>query len=210
MILRQGLQLAGLLPLGREPSAIETRHARDMFDVILKSLSSRGAALDQMERQTFTLAPPAVNTVSSLVMDADTIEVDFPMTIKLAGQTSETYISHIVFGEYQSLSNKAATGTPTSCYVEKQARVTLFFWPIPTQTYTLSVRRQRLVADSANGQAPDLRARWHEALVYKMILAGSLPVAQADYMNKLAENAIKMAMGRENEGGDMIFSLPAL
>ena len=214
MIIRQSLQLAGLLPMGREPSAIEKRHARDIFDVTLKSLSSRGATLDQMVRQTYTLGPPSSGSVSSLVLDADTIEVDFPMTIKVAGQTSETYIQHIVFDEYQSLSNKLASGTPTSCYVEKQSNVTLYFWPVPVLTYALSLRRQRLIADSSDGSSPDIRARWHKALVYSlahdMILAGSLPTGQAQYMKSLADEHIGYALGRENEGGDIMFTLPTL
>lgn len=214
MIIRQGMQLAGLLPLGREPSAIESRHARDMFDVTLKSLSSRGACLDQLERQEMTLSPPATGQRSSLAMDADTIEVSFPMTIRLSGQSSETYIDHIAFREYQSLSNKLATGTPTSCYVEKLAVVTLYFWPVPTQTYTLSFQRQRLISDSASGAAPDLRGRWHEALTYsiahKMALSGSLPTTQAQNLKALADEAISYALGRENEGGDVCFELPPL
>lgn len=214
VIIRQALQLAGLLPLGREPSAIELRHARDMFDVTLKSLSSRGACLDQLERQELTLAPPVSGQRSSLTLAADTIEVNFPMTIRLTDQSSETFIEHITFREYQSLSNKLSTGTPTSCYVEKQSLVTLYFWPVPTQTYTLSLQRQRLVADAASGSAPDIRGRWYEALTFamahKMILAGSLPITQAQNMKALADEAIAFALGRENEGGDIEFTLPPL
>ncbi len=214
MLIRQGLQLAGLLPLGREPSGIELRHARDMFDVTLKSLSSRGACLDQLEREEMTLAPPAAGQKSSLAMDADTIEVAFPMMLKLSGQDSETPISHIYFPQYQAISNKLSTGTPTSCYVEKLATVTLYFWPVPTQTYTVSFQRQRLVADSASGTAPDMRGRWTDALAWsiahKMALAASLPITTAKYLNDQAELAVLRAMGREQEGGDLCFELPPL
>lgn len=214
MIIRQGMQLAGLVPLGREPSAIELRHARDMFDVTLKSLSSRGALLDQLERKTYTLSPPTAGSPSTLTMDADTIEVNFPMTIMLSGQTSETVITPMVWREYQYLSNKLTTGTPTSCYVEKLATVTLYFWPIPTQTYTLSLQRQRLVADSVSGAAPDVRGRWYEALTYsiahKMSLAASLPTNQSQNLKGLADEAIAYALGREHEGGDIEMVLPSL
>ena len=214
MIIRQSLQLAGLLPLGREPSGIELRHARDMFDVTLKSLSTRGAALDQLERVEMTLSSPATGSRSSLAMDADTIEVNFPMMLKLSGQDSETPVSPMVFREYQALSNKLSTGTPTSCYVEKLSTVTLYFWPVPIQTYTVSFQRQRLIADSASGSAPDLRGRWYEALTYsmshKMILAASLGVEQARNMKGLADEAIMYALGREQEQGDLTFELPRL
>lgn len=214
MIIRQGMQLAGLVPLGREPSAIELRHARDMFDVTLKSLSTRGALLDQLERVELTLAPPADGQRSSLTMAADTIEVNFPMTVRLTDSDSETYIQPLVFREYQTLSNKLTQGTPTSCYVEKLSTVTLYFWPVPVQTYTVSFQRQRLVSDSIPGSAPDVRGRWYEALTYsiahKMSLAASLPLGQSQNLKGLADEAIAYALGREAEQGDLIFELPSL
>jgi len=214
VIIRQAMQLSGLLPLGREPSALELRHGRDMFDVTLKSLSSRGAALDQLERVEMTLSPPVAGQRSSLTMAADTIEVNFPMTVRTSDLSSETFVEHIAFKEYQSLSNKLSTGTPTSCYVEKQALVTLYFWPVPTQTYTVSFQRQRLISDAASGSAPDLRGRWYEALTYamahKMALAASLPTTTAQNLKSLYDEALAYALGRENEGGDICFTLPEL
>jgi hypothetical protein len=208
--LRQSMQLAGLLPLGRNPSATELAHARDHMNTVLKSLSSQGASLTQMERKTL----PLVAGTATYALDADTIEVDMPMSLLASGSTSEQWIEPLAWSDYQKLSNKDQQGTPTQVYVEKLATVSIIFWPVPNQAYTLNYRRQRLIRDMESGTTLDLTQRWFEALSYSMaaLLArsASLRLDAIKDLEAKADKCIALAKGRENEGTDLYLCLPDL
>lgn len=209
-LIRQALQLAGLLPLGRSPSAAELAHSRDFLNTVLKSLSAQGACLTQMERKTL----PLVAGTATYVLDADTIEVDVPMSIVASGSTSEQWIEAISWADYQKLSNKDAQGTPTNVYVEKLASVTAVFWPVPNQAFTCNYRRQRLIRDMESGTTLDLTQRWFEAIVYSMAaLLGRANSLKLDVIKDLqahADRQIALAKGREHEGVDLVLCLPDL
>lgn len=209
-LIRQGLQLAGLLPLGRTPSAAELAHARDFLNTVLKSLSAQGACLTQMERKTL----PLVAGTATYVLDADTIEVDVPMSISATSSSSEQWIESLAWTDYQKLSNKDAQGTPTNVYVEKLATVTLVFWPVPDQAFTCNYRRQRLIRDMESGTTLDLTQRWFEGITYSMAAllgrASSLKLETIRDLQSHADRQIALAKGREHEGVDMTFCLPDL
>ena len=211
-IIRMALQLAGLLPLGRNPSVAESQHARDHLNASAKSMASRGAQFTQLERKTKAL----VAGTAEYALDADTIEIEFPMSITASttGNTSATWIEPMVYDEWQKLSNKTFQATPTSCYVEKAALVTLVFWPVPDQAFTLNYRRQRLFRDTDAGTTMDSTQRWIDAWTYtaahKMAMVGSLPQSTIDNLRTLKDEAVKLAQGREHETSDLRFELPEL
>ncbi len=209
-LLRQALQLSGLTPLGRNPSALELAHARDHMNNTAKSLAAQGANLMHMERTTLAL----VAGTSLYTAAADTIEISFPMMLKVTGQSTETWVQHMVYDEYAKISNKETQGTPTMCYVEKLASVSLIFWPVPSQAYTVSYQRQRLMRDVESGTTPDTSQRWLDAWAYlmaeKMAIAGSLGIDRCKLLGAKAREAVELAKGREQEGGDLCITLPAL
>ena len=211
-ILRMALQLAGVLPLGRNPSAQELGHARDHLNASAKSMAAKGAQFTQLERKTL----PLVAGTSEYTLDADTIEIEFPMSIQAttSGNVSDTWIEAMVYDEWQKLSNKTFQATPTSCYVEKAALVTLVFWPVPDQAFTLKYRRQRLMRDFDSGTTPDSTQRWIDAWIYtaahKMAMIASLPQSTIANLKSEREQAVKLAQGREHETADLQFCLPEL
>ena len=211
-ILRMALQLAGLLPLGRNPSAQELGHARFHLNASAKSMAGRGPQFTQLERQTLAL----VAGTAEYTLAADTIEIEFPMSIQqtTTGNVSDTWIEPMVYDEWQKLSNKTFQATPTSCYVEKAALVTLVFWPVPGQAFTLKYRRQRLLRDADSGSTMDSTQRWIDAWVYtaahKMAMIASLPQSTVTNLKLEKEAAIKLAQGREHETADLVFTPPEL
>ena len=209
-ILRMALQKAGLLGLGRSPSQGELAHARDHLNLSLKSLSSQGASLMQMERATL----PLVAGTATYALAADTIEVDSVMSVVVTGQTGETWVTPVVYAEYQKISNKDQQGTPTQVYVEKLATVSLVFWPVPDQSYTLSYRRQRLIRDMESGTTLDLTQRWYKAVVLDMAAEmswiSSINLGDKQELRRLADAAIHLAQGREQQQGDVTYELPSL
>jgi hypothetical protein len=206
-ILRMALQKAGLLGLGRSPSAAELAHARDHLNLSLKSLSAFGASLVQMERVSL----PLVAGTSTYALAADTIEVDSPMSIAAAGQTGETWIMPMTWDTYQKLSNKDQQGTPTMVYTEKLATVSIVLWPVPDQVYTLNYRRQRLIRDMESGTTLDLTQRWYKAVVLDMAAEmswiSSITLGDKKELRRLADDAIQLAQGREQERGDITWEL---
>jgi hypothetical protein len=120
----------------------------------------------------------------------------------------------MVYDEWQKLSNKTFQATPTSCYVEKAALVTLVFWPVPDQAFTLNYRRQRLFRDTDSGTTMDSTQRWIDAWVYvtayKMAQSGSLPQSTLENLKQDRNDAVKLAQGREHETADLVFTLPEL
>jgi hypothetical protein len=92
--------------------------------------------------------------------------------------------------------------------------VSLIFWPVPDQAYTLSYRRQRLIRDMESGTTLDLTQRWFDAIMYtmahKMAWVGSLTLGDKKELKRLADEAIHAAQGNENQGGDANFTLDRL
>jgi hypothetical protein len=208
-IVRQGAQLAGLVPLGRSLDTSQAGHARDFLQASLKSLSAIGVGLCQWENTTLALTAGTVGVVTTTTLAADTLELDFPMMIAASGETSQTQVRRYVWEEYQQLSEKTQQGRPIACYVEATHTVSLKWWPVPDQAYTVSYRREKLARDADSGTTVDLRPRWTDALVYtmahKMALAGSLGAERCRMLKELADEKIELAKGREHEGGDISF-----
>lgn len=205
-ILRMAFQYAGILPMGREPSAQQLAHARGMMDSFFKSAAP--AKLMQMEQAT----PLALTAgTDSYVLAGDTIEVEFPFMQSATGQASQTQITRMAWHEYQAITDKEQTGTPIRCYPEKLATVTLYFWPVPDQVYTVTYRRQRLIRNAESGATLDMTQRWIRGVAYQMAhdmaLASSLKLDRVQYLQKQADRLLDEAEGRENEGGDVQFVL---
>ena len=208
-ILRSALQKAGLLALGREPSAQQLSHARTFFDEFLKSLDTKGPVLMQMERTTLALTA----NEAEYNLATDTVEVTFPLMVKPTGSTgSETQISPMTYKMYQEMPSKDQTGVPIRCYVEKLAVVTLRFWPVPDVAYTVSYQRQRLLRNADSGSTLDLTARWQLGVSFQlaafMALAGSLDIGKVRVLQGYADDYLTHAHGRENEGQDVRMILP--
>lgn len=205
VILRMALQYAGVLPLGREPSAQQLAHARGMMDSYFKSAAP--AKLKHLEPDSLTLSAG----VDSYALAGDTIEVEFPFMQNTTNQTSQTQITRMVWNEYQAITDKAQSGTPIRCYAEKLATVTLYFWPVPEQTYTVTYRRQRLIRNAEAGATLDMTQRWIRGVAFQMAhdmaLASSLGLERVQYLQKQADRLLEDAEGRENEGGDLQFVL---
>ncbi len=208
-ILRMALQYAGLLPLGREPTAQVLAHARNMMDMFFKSLSSDGPALYELERTTLT----TVAGTAEYALAADTIEVNFPLMVAGTGQTSQTQIERMTYTNYQEIADKTQAGQPLRAYVEKLALVTVVLWPVPNQVYTISYQRQRLMRNAESGTTVDRPPRWMRGIAFQMAadmaLAASLDLNRVKYFQGMADSLLARAHGRDGAGNDLSFYLEA-
>lgn len=207
-VIKQALQFAGLLPLGRKPRPDMMADARDMLTTMLKALQAEGIMLVTTERVTLTL----VAGTATYALDADTVDVVFPSTWTPAGSTSETIVEQMSYSDYAPLSDKTAQGTPTRVYVEKEAAVTATFWNVPSQGGTWHYRRVRLIRDASDGGVTlDLTQRYLQAIVWKMAhrmaMANSVSLQRVSMLRDEATAAIAAAKGDDNERGDLNMSL---
>lgn len=207
-IVKQALQISGLLPLGGRPQPTQAADAREILDVMLKGIQAKGVVLTCAERTTLALT----SGTASYALPADTLDVEFPTTITASGGTNDTIVEKMVYGDYALISDKASAGMPTRVYVEKQASLTAIFWPVPSASFTWNYRRVRTMRDMDAGNVNmDLTVRWLEAVVWKMAhrlsMASSLSASARAEIRAEAGNAEAVAMGQENERGDLNFGL---
>lgn len=204
---RRGMQLAGLLPLGRTIPTDQAGHVREMLEDSVKALANEGVGLTQWENTTLTLTAGVVDQVTTTALPADTLSVDFPMMIAPAGEVSQSSIQRYVWEQYQYITNKATQGRPTTAYIETGHALSVKWWPVPDAAYIVSYRRERLARDASSGTTPDFKQRWTDALVYvmaeKLALAGSLGAERCRLLGEKAAEAVQKAKGREHEDGDV-------
>lgn len=87
------------------------------------------------------------------------------------GSTNQTdrYITPLSRTNYASISNKQATGFPTSYWLNRLITPTITFWPVPDSggPYTLNYYccTQMQDANLPGGETPDIPYRWTDALV---------------------------------------------
>jgi hypothetical protein len=207
---KKALQLCGTLGLGREPPNQVLQDARDILSTMLKTLQSRGVTLTQAVPLTLTLS----NGTASYPLPTNLIDVEFPMTVMASGATSETWVEKMIWSDYQVISDKTVTGTPTRCYVEKLSTLTAKFWSVPNGTYTANYRGIQLIDDmSAGTTTPGLTQRWMGALMWRfaywLSFPLNVPAAKRQELKTEAEQQERDVLGGENERGDLQLCLPS-
>lgn len=207
-ILRLGLQLAGLVPLGRTPSAQQLLHARFFLDLLLKDMKNGAWMLGHREPTTTTLA---ANTVA-YVLPADTIDLDGPMMLTAPGATTQTEVWPMGYDNYAEVVDKQTTGLPINFYAEKLAVVTLRFWPVPDKAYVASYARRRLMRNADSGTTLDATQGWARGISYQMAAdmarASNLDSSVISERQAMADRLLKRAESRETESVDMQCTLP--
>jgi hypothetical protein len=208
-MLRRAFQLAGVLPAEQEPNNDDYAMASDFLNLELDAIQGEGHVLRSITRTTLSLA----DGTSSYVLPATVLDVLEPAAVKLASDTTETPVQLIGRAAYTTLTQKTQEGRPTFMYVEKTASVTVYLWPVPDQTMTLTYQRVGFLFDSdAAGVDMDLSRQWHKAVTYMM--AGNVALARNQDLSKVkfllgeGERLKRIARSYEQERGDSQF-IPA-
>lgn len=207
-IIRDAFRLAGIVDMGRNPSANQQTGARSFLNAIYKALQNEGIILHAQEMDTVTLT----TGTASYVTDADTMDVIFPgpYVTNTAGTSSQ--VKQMTSDEYMGIADKTTRGVPTQLYVEKRASTTLYLYPVPDDTVTsLTFYRQRLLRDVDNGGVTqDLPSRFTlfvvTELAHRIALSQSLPASKCGYLRDEAMRLKIVALGNDNEHGNVQFS----
>lgn len=170
-LLTTSLRLAGVL--GAEDTASNDHLAlgRTFLGMEMDALQAEGVVLRKTERTTL----PLVATTAAYTLDADTIGVllgpDNVAGTIVNSSDYETRVTAMTQQEYiANITNKTTQASlPTFVLIERQATVTLTFWPVPSQAFTFRYAKIRLPRDSDPGNATlDTARRWQKALCYGM------------------------------------------
>ena len=195
-IVRLAIQKAGLMPAGGAQAGIQWNNyasqARDFLDVELDGLSAEGS-LDQ----TFELYPlTLVASTASYALPSTTVGVVGDAMYLSPGSTQgATPVKPMDRAHYQSITDKVSEGTPTLYWCEAHSTVTLYLWPVPSEAGTLTLQRNRLLADNTDGsKTVDLARYWTKFLVsavaHEIGMANGVPETRLGYIRGERERAL--------------------
>lgn len=210
------LQLAGLNPAGQTPQAREIGQARLFLDTVLKELQTAGRFGRSVTFYNLTLVAGTYKyalPADVLEMVGDTMFIPVGEDVEKAA--GETLVQQQSRDAWQRNSAKDAVSQPTLYFFNKaQIPPEVWVWPIPdaANAGTLRVQYHRLTADTFEGASTvDLRQFWVKYLVYAvaemLAEAGTLGSEKISRLHERAEQYLRKARGRANQGVDMQMSV---
>lgn len=191
------LRKLGVVGQTETPTAQEMKDARRALGRLLKSWQNHGYLQFATTKQTVTLTTAASYTMSP-VRPLMIHHVNF----KRSG--IETPMEQLTRQEYDSLPQKAATGTPTTWYYDKQREsALLYIWPVLSSASgeTLEITYQRELADTDLDDPLDLPSEWYEAAVYGLAARLADDYSRnASNITARAERELDLCLAADQEG----------
>lgn len=152
-------ELASIEP-GQDPDPEEFEDCILRLNGLLKSWQLRGASLSHQATGTVTTA---ANEPSG-TLDSDIRSISSARLVVSATQERPLYPLNRT--EYQSLPNKAQSGTPSQFYLSRQRDdVVMYIWPVPTADATILIDYDRIIETvTANTETLDIRSELLETV----------------------------------------------
>lgn len=198
----RAIQLAGLMPAGAAQSGVQWNNlavlGKDFLDVTVKAMQGDGYMPRNIELYPITM----IAGQASYVMPDGTLEVDGDASYLQEGTTDGSTIARIMEREtYLRLSSKLSQGVPTLYYPDMSVPLTLTLWPIPADNGTLTVQRERIIADSNDGtKTVELQSYWEKFLMYEtahmLAVSQSQPLQTCGYLRARASDELEDAKNR--------------
>lgn len=177
-LVKQAMIEIGALSVGEEPEADEMADSIVRLNAMLKSWSTEGGF--GFLEATGTVTIPA-NT-SSGVLAAGIRNIGSARVVVSA--TNHRAMQAFNRSQYQSLPNKAATGSPTIYYLADNGdTTTMHVWPVPTAITTISIDYGRVIETVTDAsETLDLPQEWQEAVYLGLAsrIAGMFGASRVD------------------------------
>lgn len=222
----QAYKKAGLLPIeadiGFDDSwNAKAAHGRLVLNRLLEDLANEGfldhyvpfEVVDLTSGDgTYTLDSDLLNIVdvASYIPASNGSEVE--------ETTGETPVHPISMHEWNSLSNKSSTGTPTRYFVHRNgASLEVHLWPLPNEAGKIRFRVHRLPGTNSNGSDNvDLKRHWGSwivyALAYEFMEDTKMPIEERREIgrerNKLLERIKTYETPNKQDGFCFVHSTP--
>lgn len=211
-MLTAALQLAGQLESSETPNVYDLEMSRRFLNLELFTLQAEGVVLRSVTRTTATLTSSTASyALGASVIDLEPSQGGMAGTVNTSGEP-ETPVNLLSRAQYMGISDKTTTGVPTGVYVEKLAVITLYFWPVPDDTYTFNYAKVGLLADITDGaNTLDLHRRWLQAMTYavaaSIALAKSMPMNLVSFLRSEAERLKAICRADDHQRGPTRFRL---
>ena len=204
-IVKSGFQLAGLLRLGGELRPDQMADIRMLLENRLKELQAKGVILATEERTTLALIAGQVQ----YDLAPDTIDIDGDgMILSSTSLGTRTVCEQRTYDNYHHNSDLTVQGVPNQMYIEKQAAVTVSFYPVPNKNMTMDYRRIRMLRDvDSDGVNADLWRRGIRLLtLYVAEIAcysGNVPLNKIALIRQDVKEAEEKLLGDSHEKLDL-------
>lgn len=214
-LIEAAARLAGIMPLEQPATGPQwearARYARLQLGLIIDRLPATGKAMRDVEFYTVTLSAGTAD----YALPSDTIDVYGEAAYLADGATTESPVSQVDREEWQGYPDKVTQSLPTLLFVDRGAEVTLRLLPVPHELATLRIQRQRLLADSTDGNAtPDVERYWQDYLQYELAArfreATGQSAAQVKMMRDMAKENLGEAQtkARQTTPNQMVLEHP--
>lgn len=194
-LLTAAIRLTGVLRVNQSPSPEQMALAAEFLTMEMQTLQATGSILRTVERSTVSLIAGTYEyTLPTDVFDVELGPNDSAGTVVGSDGDAETIVMAMSRGEWMNISAKEATSErPSRVYVEKQSRVKLIFWPIPSSSsYTFKYAKTRyFFANDTGNLNPDISRLWNQylcnAVASQFAMSSSLPLDRVSFLRQEAE-----------------------
>lgn len=137
----------GGLAIGGTPTTAQLAHASSRLNTIIKAWQAEHIYIVDVQLGSLS----TVASQSTLVVPSDMRRM---LQAWLSINGTDTILTKLSQYEYDSIPQKSAEGQPTSYYImpdEAQGSVTMYFYPVPDDVYTIGIRYEGILADMTSG-----------------------------------------------------------
>lgn len=190
------MQLAGFLTPQQGPDdpawVSQSGMARDFLEADAEHLQAVGTMQRNVEFYDITM----VAGTTTYTLPAYAIDVLGVATYTPSGEDAATVVEAVDRDSYMRISDKTADGRPTLYYVHKSASLTLYVWPVPTETATLQVQLYSAVATSTDGsKSMDFERSWTQyftwSLAYQLSVSKGIGADRLAVLKREADSALE-------------------
>lgn len=212
-IIEQAIRLAGGIGTWETPNALEQTQTRLVLNTMIKAFHSTGMPLWSIKEIGFTTS---AFTNGKLIVGAVSPGngITAPLKILQAWRRSQEIDVELLQYtniDYNNLSNKFTTGTPTGYTYQVFENIgNLIIWPLPDAatlaTTSIFIRAQFPFEDNVSGtETLDFPSYWEEAIVYNLALRIAprygAPIFLINHLKEMAVFTKKEAESFDTEEG---------
>jgi hypothetical protein len=206
------IQVAGVLPAGAARTGQQWNNlasqARDLLELQVDHMQTLGAFARSVELYDITVE----EGVAEYALPSSTFSIQGDAQYLPEDSEASTFVRLITRGEYLALTDKEATGHPVMFYPQLHGEISVLLWPVPATTGTLTIQRNRLLADNNDGSKTlDLERFWGKYVLYELAhdiaLANTMPPSKCGYLKSLATKTLESCKRQATQPGNITATL---
>lgn len=208
-IVRMAYQAAGLKSSGEPMSGLKWSQdlamAMDFLEVELKALQAASILVRPIDFYDLSV----VAGVNQYQLPGETLDLIGDAMWLATGDEYELPVVRVMRAVWMAYANKDALAYPSTYYADREAELTVYLYPTPSQGGRLRFQRHRLLANARNGsKTVDLERHWTKYLIAELgkwlAFCNNLD-AKADKLGRESAIAKEEATSYSKERGKQTF-----